>query len=407
MALHSLGANKLRAGLTMLGIIIGTGAVIALLSVGQGARTYITDQIQSIGSNLIFVFPGRFQQRGGSTTVRSTGPLTRQDAEALADPSRSEHIAAVAPEMDLQGTVTYRSESVIVSVIGTVPAYAEIRNFRAQIGDFITADEEQNGERVAVLGSQTATDLFGDVELALDQIIRINRVSFRVVGILEEKGGQGFGGGSRDRIVIIPLTTALRKLSSSNRMTARGERVDYINVSATDEDSTNAAMEEITWILRETHNIQYEEDDFSVTSQKDLLSVFGQITSVLTIFLGAIAGISLLVGGIGIMNIMLVSVTERTREIGIRKALGAKRSDILWQFLVESIVLSIAGGAIGIGFGWGASLLVKVLGNFATEVTLDSVLLAVSFSVAVGLFFGIYPASRASNLHPIDALRYE
>ncbi|MFH1085676.1 MAG: ABC transporter permease [Chloroflexota bacterium] len=405
MALQALSANKLRAGLTMLGIIIGTGAVIALLSIGQGAQAAITEQIQSIGSNLIFVFPGQLQQ--GSSTVRSYEPLTRQDAAALADPSRTQYVAAVAPETDRSATVTYRSVSLDVTITGTTPEYEWVRSHAVELGVFIAAGDNTSAARVAVLGASTAADLFGEAELALGETIRINRVPFRVIGILKAKGGQGMGGRSADSLVIVPLSTLNQRLFSGRFATARGERVDYINVSAVDEESVNAAIEEITWILRQRRDIQFEEDDFTVASQEDILGVFSQITSVLTIFLGAIAGISLLVGGIGIMNIMLVSVTERTREIGIRKSVGAKRRDILWQFLIESVVLSIIGGVLGIAMGWGIAKAVDSLDQFKTVVTPQSVGLAVSFSLAVGLFFGIYPASRAANLNPIEALRYE
>ena len=407
MALRSLRANKLRAGLTMLGIIIGTGAVIALLAVGQGAQAEITGQIQSIGSNLIFVFPGQLQQGMGGGTLRIVRMLTRQDAEAIADTSRNPHVEAVAPEIDRSVTLTFGGDSVSVSAVGTTPEYQFVRSFSTQYGEFFTAGDEAAAARVAVLGNTTAKDLFGDPEEAVGQTVRINRVPFKVIGVLEGKGGQGFGGGSRDAVVILPLSTAQKKLFSGRMLTEGGQRIDFINVSAVDEASIDTAIEEITWTLRDRHDIQYEEDDFSVASQQDILSVAGQITSILTIVLGAIAGISLLVGGIGIMNIMLVSVTERTREIGIRKAVGAKRSDILWQFLIESIVLSVVGGVVGIAFGWGTALLVQRLAQLTTYVSAQAVSLAVGFSVAVGLFFGIYPASRASNLNPIDALRYE
>jgi putative ABC transport system permease protein len=407
MAFTSLRANKLRSGLTMLGIIIGTGAVIALLSVGQGAQAEITRQIQSIGSNLIFVLPGNLSQGLSTGQVRSVQPLTRQDAEALLDPSRAPHVAAVAPELNRIGTVTYQSESTDVTLVATTPAYEFVRNFRAQYGEFFTAGDEAAGARVAVLGIQTAKNLFGEPELALGQTVRINRVPFRVVGVLEEKGGQGLRGTSRDSIAIVPLTTAFNRLFSGRTASGQGQRVDFISVSAVDEASISAAMDEITWILRDRHKIQFDEDDFTVASQQDILGVFNQITNILTIFLGAIAGISLLVGGIGIMNIMLVSVTERTREIGLRKAVGAKRADVLWQFLIESIVLSVLGGMLGIGFGWAVSRFVNSLSTFRTVVTPQAVALAVGFSVMVGLFFGIYPANRAANLNPIEALRYE
>jgi len=407
MALRSLRANTMRSALTMLGIIIGTGAVIALLSIGQGAQAAISSQIQSIGSNLIFVFAGRFDQSAGAGLGSSPPPLTRQDAEALRDSAYTEHVAAIAPEIDRTATVTYRGESTTAPLVGTTPEYEFVRNTRPVIGQFFTSGEEAVEARVVLLGVSTARSLFGDAELALEQIVRINGVPFRVIGVLEERGGQGVGGGSVDNQVIVPLSTAQQRLFGARSATAQGLEVDLINVSAYNEDSIDAAMEEITWVLRERRDIEFAEDDFTVASQQDILSVAGQITSVLTIFLGAIAGISLLVGGIGIMNIMLVSVTERTREIGIRKAVGAKRSDILWQFLIESVVLSVVGGSAGIAFGWGVATLVNQLGTFTTVVSAQAVILAVGFSIAVGLFFGIYPASRASNLNPIDALRYE
>ncbi|MBM3188621.1 MAG: FtsX-like permease family protein [Chloroflexi bacterium] len=407
IALRSLAANKLRAALTMLGIIIGTGAVIALISVGQGAQQAITEQIQSIGSNLIFVFPGQFGG-GGPQSIRRSSPLTRQDARALIESPDSVHIAAVAPEVNRQVTVTYRGESVSVLITGATPEYQYVRNFRPEMGDFLTLADESSAARVAVLGAQTADDLFGAPEFALDETIRINQVPFRVIGVLERKGGQGaFGGGSRDSLIIIPLSTLQQRLFAIRYAGTQAQQVDLINVSATDETSIDQAVEEIKWILRQRRNIAFGEDDFTVASQEDILGVFNQITNYLTIFLGAIAGISLVVGGIGIMNIMLVSVTERTREIGIRKAVGAKRSHILWQFLIEAIVLSIIGGLIGIAFGWGVAALVNTLDAFTTFVSPQAVILAVSFSMAVGLFFGIYPASRAANLNPIDALRYE
>jgi putative ABC transport system permease protein len=407
MALRSLRANTMRSALTMLGIIIGTGAVIALLSIGQGAQAAISDQIQSIGSNLIFVFAGRFDQSAGAGIGTVPDPLTRQDAEALLESGITEHVAAVAPELNRSATITFRGDTTTASLIGTTPEYEFVRNTRPAIGAFFTSGEESVEARVAILGVDTARSLFVEPDLALEQIVRINGIPFRVIGVLEERGGQGVGGGSADNQVIVPLSTAQRRLFGARSATAQGYTVDLINVSAFDEDTIDAAIDEITWVLRERRNIEFAEDDFTVASQQDILSVAGQITGVLTLFLGAIAGISLLVGGIGIMNIMLVSVTERTREIGIRKAVGAKRSDILWQFLIESVVLSVVGGVAGIAFGWGVANIVNQLGTFTTVVSPQSVMLAVGFSIAVGLFFGIYPASRASNLNPIDALRYE
>jgi len=407
MSFRSLSANKMRSILTMLGIIIGTGAVIALLSVGQGAQAAITDQIQSIGSNLIFVFPGTFDQQAGPSAPRRWAPLTRADADAIADPSQTQYVAAVAPEIDRSATLTYQGESLTLNIVGTTSSYQMVRSFGAAHGEFFSEDDERSAARVVVIGSLVADDLFGGPELALEETIRINRIPFRVIGVLEEKGGQGFGGVPQDRTAIIPLSTAQQRLFSGRFMSIRGQQVDIINVSAMNEESIDDAIQEITWLLRDRHDIDYEEDDFSVASQKEILGVLDQITGVLTIFLGAIAGISLLVGGIGIMNIMLVSVTERTREIGIRKAVGAKRADILWQFLIESIVLSIVGGGIGILFGWAIAAGVNTLDAFTTYVSSQAILIAVSSSLIVGLFFGVYPASRASNLNPIEALRYE
>ena len=407
MAFRSLGSNKMRSALTMLGIIIGTGAVIALLSVGQGAQRAITSEIQSIGSNLILVFPGQFDQGPGQRTSRVA--LTRGDADAIADPLQAPHVAAVAPTVGRSATVTHGGESLGVQVDGVTPEHEFVRNMTAEHGRFIGIGDESVSARVAVIGSDVADQLFGDPELALGATIRINQLPFQVIGVLEPLGGQqGFGGGMQDQVVLVPLSTAQTRLFPERFVTQRGRTVDAIYVSAWDEASIDLAMDEISWVLRERQRAWSPDDEsFTVASQQDLLSVFDQITTVLTVFLSAIAGISLLVGGIGIMNIMLVSVTERTREIGIRKAVGARRSDVLLQFLIESVVLSVIGGLIGIGFGWGVAELVNTLGAFTTFVSPQAVALAVSFSMAVGLFFGIYPASRAANLNPIDALHYE
>jgi putative ABC transport system permease protein len=407
MALHSLGSNKMRAGLTMLGIIIGTGSVIALLAVGNGAQASITQQIQSIGSNVIFVMSGQMRMGGMQpTTLRTIKPLTYQDTVALGDPARTPHVTLVTAESQRSATVKARGQSLSLPVIGTTPAYESVRNAHTQYGSFFTSSDQTSSARVALLGSRTATDLFEDPAIAVGQQIRINTVIFRVAGVLESKGGAGFGGGG-DSAILIPLSTMYKTIANDRNAAGTQQRVNVIYASAVDEASTDLAIAEMTAVLRERHDIKFAEDDFSVTSQKDILGAMTQITGLLTVFLGAIAGISLLVGGIGIMNIMLVSVTERTREIGLRKAVGAKRSDILWQFLVEAVVLSVLGGLIGLGLGWGIAQLVYVLAKFQTIVTMQAVALAISFSLAVGLFFGIYPASRAANLHPIDALRYE
>ena len=411
VALRGLTANKLRSSLTMLGIIIGVGAVISLLSVGEGAQAEITGQIQSIGSNLIFVFSGTFEEPGGAAhrpVGKRTNPLTLEDAEALAAldgccPS----ILAVAPEVQTGAEITFGSQSVYLTVSGSTPEYEYVRNDYPVIGEYFTDSDVDTLARVVVIGYSVAEKLFEDLD-PIDQTVRINRIPFRVVAVLEEKGGGAFGGGPGDNVAIIPITTAqVRLLGTKATSTTRGRKVAVINVSAVDEDSVDTAMDEITMVLRDRHGIQFEDDDFTIASQKDILSMLDEITNVLTIFLGAIAAISLLVGGIGIMNIMLVSVTERTREIGIRKAVGARRSDILLQFLIEAVVLSVLGGIIGIGLGAGVSAIVNSLGAFTTRITVGAISLAVGFSIVVGLFFGIYPATRASRLSPIDALRYE
>ncbi len=407
ISLRSLSANKMRSGLTMLGVIIGVAAVIALLAVGQGASAAITEQVQSIGSNLIFIVPGSFQQNGMRTAPGSAATLTYEDAEALAKSSCCRAVAAFTPVYNQSGQVVYGGSNTTTSIIGTTAEYAPIRNFRVQAGRFLDLRDNETMARVAVLGSETANTLFGKSD-PLGQTIKINRVPFKVIGVLESKGGGSSFGASQDDAVYIPIRTSQTRLYGTQALTPTGQRrLSTIYASAVDERSVDAAIAELTVFFRERHHIQFQQDDFSILSQKDLLGALSQITNILTIFLASIAAISLLVGGIGIMNIMLVSVTERTREIGIRKAVGARRRDILIQFLIEAISLSVSGGLIGILLGAGIAALVSQTGVITTVVEASSVALAVGFSMAVGLFFGLYPAWRASALHPIEALRYE
>ncbi|MCS7178372.1 MAG: ABC transporter permease [Anaerolineae bacterium] len=404
VAWRALGANKLRSALTMLGIVIGVAAVIALMAAGQGVQVFVTEQFQGIGTNLLFILPdvgqrGRF---GGPTALRS---LTMGDVRALSDPLRLPDVARVAPQIDRNGTVTVGGRQIVTTIQGVTPDFVAVRKWRPALGEFITTQDMEGRSRVVVLGKTVAETLFPDNPAPLGETVRINGVPFRVIGMMEEKGGTF---ADQDNTVFVPLTTAQSRLFAMRA--PNGEyRVSYILVEAVSEDRMDAAAEQIRAVLRERHRIAFEdEDDFIVLSQADLIQTFGNITEVLTIFLGAIAGISLLVGGIGIMNIMLVSVTERTREIGLRKAVGARRQDILLQFLIEAVVLAVAGGGVGIGIGFlGAQMISALVQNFRSVVTPQAVLLATVVSAAVGLASGMYPAWRASRLHPIEALRYE
>jgi putative ABC transport system permease protein len=411
IALRGLSSNKLRSFLTMLGIIIGVAAVIALLSVGQGVQESVAKQIESTGSNLITITPGG--QRTSNVRVAAAGgqeaSLTTLDAQAIINAGLPD-VAAVSPEFGTGGQIQYGSETAFGSITGVTPDYLTVHNVDVANGDFISQAQIDSVSQVVVLGNAVATALFGDAD-PVGQTVKLNRANYRVIGVLEPKGGTGFG--SIDNGAYIPLSSAQKRLIGGFRGFGVGERLSDIAVSATSEGQVDNAIAEITDILRTQHKIQFQQDDFTIISQKQILSVFDQVTGVLTAFLGAIAALSLLVGGSGIMNIMLVSVSERTREIGIRKAVGAKRRHIMTQFLVEAIVLSVLGGAGGIGLGIAISQLVNNLNigtgtsTITTVISPDSIILAVGFSVAVGLFFGIYPATRASALHPIDALRYE
>ena len=406
IALDGIRANKLRAALTMLGIIIGVAAVIVLMSIGSGTQAQISSRITSLGSNLIFVRAGGAPQQGGVRQAQgSAATLTIDDATALgggAIPS----LAGVAPEVGSRAQVVAGNLNANTSIRGVDENYLDVRNYEVDQGDFFLKSQLDAKALVAVLGATVAGNLFPDGD-ALGKNIRINRIQFKIIGTLVSKGGSASA--LEDDVVMVPITTSMARLSQQ-RSIQGGKTVSVINVKVASEKDIQDAKDGIANILRDRHRITGD-DDFTVTSQEDTLATLNQVTGVMTAFLGSIAGISLLVGGIGIMNIMLVSVTERTREIGIRKAVGAKRRDILSQFLVEATVLSVFGGGTGLVFGIGISRMVsgfQLNGQpLQTVVAPEIAVLAVSVSAAVGLFFGIYPAVQASRLNPIQALRYE
>ena len=389
----ALSANKVRSGLTMLGIIIGISSVIAMVSIGQGAQTSIKASIESIGSNLIMVYPGA--QRGPGAQV-STGrgqarSLVNADAEAIKE---LETVREVAPELSGRYQVTSKGTNTNTSVVGVTPSYTVVRNLEVEEGSFINTGIT----KTAVIGPTVKTDLFGDSD-PIGQAIRIKNIEFKVIGVTKAKGGSGFG--SQDDMIFIPLSSAQKFLAGEDYLST-------ISVQASDPDGLTELQQGVTTLLLERHNIKDPaQADFSTFNQADIVATASSITSTFTILLGAVAGISLVVGGIGIMNMMLTTVTERTREIGLRKAIGAKAKDINRQFLVEAVALTFIGGLIGIILGWLISFGVAYFGILQTTVSISSILLAFCVSAAIGIIFGYYPARRASRLNPIEALRYE
>ena len=413
-AISSLGVNRLRAALALLGIVIGVASVVTLMSIGRGIQAEITSSIESLGTNLLLVsFGGSpFRDVSGESSFRIARPLTLADAEALSDPELTPSVKAVAAQMRTGGQIAARGNRASVEILGVTSDYLQVRDLSMLSGIFIASTHVANKDEVVVLGSALAESLFGFRD-PVGQPVRLNARRFTVIGVLQREGQSQDGSFYGfldwfDRQVMVPVTTAYYRL---DRRSGQGVVVEQIYVQAASSDVVDAAFNEIRTVLRLRHRITAD-DDFTITSQREAIEALAGAVDAFVVFLGAIAGVSLLVGGIGIMNIMLVSVVERTREIGIRKAMGAKRRDILLQFVFEAVLLTVSGGVLGILLGMGVSALVSgvSLGEGATLQTVvsgDIATLAVAVSAAVGLFFGIYPASRASRLRPIEALRTE
>ncbi len=395
----AITVNKVRSGLTMLGIVIGIGSVIAMISIGQGAQGQIQSSIESIGSNLIMIMPG-FQRGVGTQVSAGRGAaisLTQEDADAIAKEISS--VSAVAPELSRRYQITARGTNTNTQVVGTVTSYPSVRNLIIDQGSFITDQQNQGLSKVAVLGPATRDDLFGEGADPIGQKIKINKIEFTVIGLTKSKGGTGFG--NQDDMVYIPLSTAQRFLAGNTS-------VSTVSVQAADQAAMTSVQEEVTNLLLSRHNISDPQlADFQVMNQQDIVASASTVTNTFTMLLASIAGISLIVGGIGIMNMMLTTVTERTREIGLRKAIGAKKQDISTQFLIEAIMLTFFGGVLGIILGWLMALAVTQFAGITTKISLSSILLACGVSAVIGIIFGYYPARRAAGLNPIEALRYE
>jgi putative ABC transport system permease protein len=398
MASKTLFTNKLRSGLTMLGVIIGNASVIAMVAVGQGGQKYINQQFESLGTNLLFVTPG-VDQRGPQAGAVQANTLVIDDAEAIAQEVLA--ITAVAPEKSERLRVTYRSQETQVTVTGTTPEYPLVKNARVAWGEFFNILDVQTSDKVAVLGSDTARTLFGK-QNPLGQKIRIRNLSFKVIGVMAEKGASM--GQNQDEAVFIPIMVMANQITGQEANTS-SPTLQSISVMTKNPESSSAAQYQITNLLRLRHNILKGENDFTVRSQQDVMATANRVTDILVLILGATASISLLVGGIGIMNIMLVSVVERTQEIGLRKALGATGSDILIQFTIEAIILSTVGGLIGTGLGVGGTIIVAALSPLEAIVSFQAIFIALTVSGGIGLFFGVFPARNAAQLDPIIALR--
>ncbi|GED69649.1 multidrug ABC transporter substrate-binding protein [Brevibacillus reuszeri] len=397
ISFRSIKANGLRSILTMLGIIIGVAAVIAMVAIGEGTSSSVASQINGLGSNLLIVAPGQATQGRVSLGAGSLNTLTLADAEAI---GQKESVAGVAPSVNGRAQIVWGSNNYSSSLEGTTAAFPDVRNVEVAQGRFFTNFEVKQQFNVAVVGTEVVNNLFANTNTnPIGQTVQINRIPFTIIGVLKSQGSSGMT--NNDDRILIPITSAMSRLTG-------GKNVGTIYVSAASSDQMDQAKLDITSTIRAQHNLRpTAADDFRITSQSDILNTAQQVSSSMTALLSGIAAISLIVGGIGVMNIMLVSVTERTREIGIRKAIGAKRSDILRQFLIEAVTLSLIGGVVGILFGVGAALVISKLGGMATSISMSPILYAFLTSSLVGVIFGVYPARKAAQLKPIDALRYE
>ena len=395
MAVKTLTANKMRSTLAMLGIIIGNASVITMVGVGEGAKRYASEQFESLGPNVLFIIPGSEEAR--SRTIDIPRSLTLEDAEAIA--TQVPTVSSVAPQLQSQQNVTYRNRNTNTLILGTNPEFPIVRDFEVERGRFFNELDVQRNNRVATLGSEIARKLFGNAN-PIGESIRIRNISFQVIGVMEEKGA--FLGNNQDDVVMIPVTTMSSRITGNT--SPYGTEVTFISVTARNEASVGAAQFQITNLLRLRHQV-VGENDFAVRTQKDALEIVGNVTGALTLMLAAIAGISLFVGGIGIMNIMLVSVRERTQEIGLRKAIGASQQNILIQFMIEATILAAIGGVAGTLIGVGGVTLVAATTPLQAGVSGTAVVMAVGVSGAIGLFFGVFPARQAARLDPIVALR--
>ena len=399
VAIGALRANKLRSLLTMLGIVIGVGSVIAMIALGTGAQSAVKERITALGTTLLTVSPGQMFGRGGISSMDDRAKLTMKDADALE--ARGTYLTAVQPEMSRSMQVQFLNKNTNTSIVGTTSNYLEVRKYKLLAGRMFTSQEDASKGRVAIVGPEVLKNLALESPYAiLDQPIRIRGIQFTVIGVLESKG-QSSPWNNPDDQILVPLNTARFRVIGS-------DRIRSISVLAKSEEKIPDTMAEIQKILRREHKLrQGRADDFTIRNQSDFLSTFAETTEVFTYLLAGIAAVSLVVGGIGIMNIMLVSVTERTREIGVRKALGATRWNILFQFLIEAVVLCLLGGLIGILLGGGVATWLSSAFEWNTQISAMSIVLAFGFSAVIGVVFGVWPARRAAQLDPISALRYE